>query len=50
LGIERAIDPKEVAEMLVVTPCAVARLAGKGEIPGFKVGDVWEKVKPGHVE
>lgn len=41
VGIERPIDTKEVAEMLGVTPRTVTRLADKGEIPGFKVGDVW---------
>ena len=41
MATERPIDTKEVAEMLGVTPRTVTRLAERGEIPGFKVGDVW---------
>jgi excisionase family DNA binding protein len=35
------INTKLVAFMLGVTPQTVTRLAEKGEIPGFKVGDIW---------
>jgi excisionase family DNA binding protein len=38
---ERPIDAKEAAQILGVTPRTVIRLADKGEIVGFKVGDVW---------
>jgi len=41
VATERPIDTKEVADMLGVTPRTVTRLAERGEIPGFKVGDVW---------
>ena len=41
MATERPIDTKVVAEMLGVTPRTVTRLAERGEIPGFKVGDVW---------
>ncbi len=41
VATERPIATKEVAEMLGVTPRTVTRLAERGEIPGFKVGDVW---------
>lgn len=41
MATERPIDTKEVAEMLGVTSRTVTRLAERGEIPGFKVGDVW---------
>jgi excisionase family DNA binding protein len=41
VATERPIDTKEVADMLGVTPRTVIRLAERGEIIGFKVGDVW---------
>ena len=41
MATERPIDTKEVADMLGVTPRTVIRLAERGEIIGFKVGDVW---------
>ena len=41
MATERPIDTKVVAEMLGVTPRTVTRLAERGEIPSFKVGDVW---------
>jgi excisionase family DNA binding protein len=41
LATERPIDTREVADMLGVTPRTVIRLAERGEIIGFKVGDVW---------
>ncbi len=41
MATARPIDTKEVADMLGVTPRTVIRLAERGEIIGFKVGDVW---------
>jgi excisionase family DNA binding protein len=41
VATERPIDTREVADMLGVTPRTVIRLAERGEIIGFKVGDVW---------
>ncbi len=41
MATERPIDTREVADMLGVTPRTVIRLAERGEIIGFKVGDVW---------
>ncbi len=38
---ESPIDAKEAAKILGVTARTVIRLADKGEIAGFKVGDVW---------
>jgi len=38
---ENPIDTEEVAKMLGVAPRTVIRLVERGEIPGFKVGDVW---------
>ena len=38
---EKPIGTKEVAEMLGVIPRTVVRLVERGDIPGFKVGDVW---------
>jgi excisionase family DNA binding protein len=35
------LDANEVAELLRIHPRTVIRLAGKGELPGFKVGDQW---------
>ena len=37
----RPIDSKVVAQMIGKTPRTVIRLAERGEIVGFKVGDVW---------
>ena len=41
MATEKPIGTREVADMLGVTPRTVTRLAERGEIPGFKVGDVW---------
>jgi len=41
VATERPIDAKEVADMLGIKPRTVLRLAERGEIIGFKVGDVW---------
>ena len=38
---EKPIGTKAVAEMLGVIPRTVVRLVERGDIPGFKVGDVW---------
>ena len=32
---------EEVAELLAVEPAAVERLAGGGELPGRRIGEVW---------
>lgn len=41
MAAESPIDAKEAAKMLSVTPRTVIRLVERGEIKGFKVGDVW---------
>jgi excisionase family DNA binding protein len=41
MAAENPIDAKEAAKMLSVTPRTVIRLVERGEIKGFKVGDVW---------
>ncbi len=35
------LEPKEVAQMLRVSVRSVTRLAERGELVGFKVGDLW---------
>ena len=35
------LDADEVAEMLRVHPRTVKRLAGQGDLPGFRVGGQW---------
>lgn len=35
------LDANEVGNLLRVHPRTVIRLASKGELPGFKVGDQW---------
>jgi excisionase family DNA binding protein len=35
------LGPKEVAQMLKVSVRSVTRLAERGELVGFKVGDLW---------
>jgi len=35
------LEPKEVAQMLKVSVRSVTRLAERGELVGFKVGDLW---------
>ena len=41
MATENPIDAKEAAKMLGVTSRTVVRLVERGEIAGFKVGDVW---------
>lgn len=41
MATENPIDAKEAAKMLGVTSRTVLRLVERGEIAGFKVGDVW---------
>lgn len=40
--IEKPLDTKQAAEALGVTPRTVIRLVEKGELVGFKVGDLWK--------
>lgn len=35
------LDAKEVAKILKVSPRTIVRLAERGEIVAFKVGDLW---------
>jgi len=35
------LEPKEVATMFKVSVRSITRLAEKGELIGFKVGDLW---------
>lgn len=35
------LDADEVGKMLKIHPRTVKRLAGQGELPGFKVGGQW---------
>jgi excisionase family DNA binding protein len=35
------LEPKEVAQMLKVSVRTITRLAEKGDLIGFKVGDLW---------
>ena len=35
------LDAEDVANMLHVHPRTIMRLAGQGQIPGFKVGGQW---------
>jgi excisionase family DNA binding protein len=39
---EEPISAKEAARMLGVTPRTVIRLADKGEIKAFRVGELWK--------
>jgi len=39
--MEEILDADEVAKMLRVHPRTVMRLAGQGQLPGFKVGGQW---------
>lgn len=38
---EKAMEPKEVAELLNVSVRSVIRLAERGEMVAFKVGGLW---------
>lgn len=42
MAVEKPIGTKEVAGMLGITPKTVTRLAEKGEIPAFRVGETWK--------
>ncbi len=39
--MEDVLDAKDVAKMLRVNPRTVIRLAERGELPSFRVGDLW---------
>lgn len=41
LVIDDVLDAKEVAKILKVTPRTVVRLAERGELKAFRVGDLW---------
>ncbi len=41
LVIDDILDADEVGKMLKIHPLTVKRLAGQGELPGFKVGGQW---------
>ena len=41
MASEDILDPKEVAQILRVSVRTVVRLAERGEIVAFKVGDLW---------
>jgi excisionase family DNA binding protein len=38
---DEILEAKEVAAMLKVSVRSITRLAEKGELTGFKVGDLW---------
>ncbi|HEY7418943.1 MAG TPA: helix-turn-helix domain-containing protein [Ktedonobacteraceae bacterium] len=38
---DEILEPKEVAALLKVSVRSITRLAEKGELTGFKVGDLW---------
>ncbi len=38
---DEILEAKEVASMLKVSTRSITRLAEKGELIGFKVGDLW---------
>jgi len=38
---DEILEPKEVATILKVSVRSITRLAEKGELIGFKVGDLW---------
>jgi len=38
---DEILEPKEVATILKVSVRSITRLAEKGELTGFKVGDLW---------
>lgn len=41
LVASEVLEAKEVAQLLRVSPRTVVRLAERGEIVAFKVGDLW---------
>jgi excisionase family DNA binding protein len=38
---DEVLDPKDVARILKVSTRTVLRLAERGELPYFRVGDLW---------
>jgi excisionase family DNA binding protein len=40
-GLNEALDANDVARMLKVSYRTVLRLAERGELPYFRVGDLW---------
>lgn len=47
--IERPLSTKQVAELLGLSTKTVIRLAENGELPAYRVGDLW-KFKRSEVE
>lgn len=41
VAMDQVLEPKEVAQMLKVSVRTITRLAERGELSGFKVGDLW---------
>lgn len=41
MATDNILDAEEVGKLLRIHPRTVIRLAGQGEIPGFKVGGQW---------
>ncbi len=39
--VDDILDAKEVARILRVNPRTIVRLAERGELPAFRVGDLW---------
>jgi len=39
--VDDILDAKEVAKILRVNPRTIVRLAERGELPAFRVGDLW---------
>lgn len=41
VAMNNILEPKEVAQTLKVSVRTITRLAERGELKGFKVGDLW---------
>lgn len=41
MAMDKILEPKEVAQMLRVSVRTITRLAERGEMKSFKVGDLW---------
>ena len=41
VAIDDILDTKEVAKLLKVSTRTITKLAERGELTGFKVGDLW---------
>jgi excisionase family DNA binding protein len=41
LVMENLVTPKELATYLKLTETTIYKLASRGELPGFKIGDSW---------